>query len=92
MPSLRRAGNVTVLERPFRPDTLLSTHQGRPARPPPSVRGSRLFLQKLQNGEVRVRGILDSISDGFMTVDSSWRITYVNAALHAVNRAALPSP
>ncbi len=73
------AGNVTVLERPFRPDTLLSSIKValRARRRQYEVRD---LLQKLQNGEVRVRGILDSISDGFMTVDSSWRITYVNAA------------
>jgi PAS domain S-box-containing protein len=86
----KAAGNVTVLERPFRPDTLLSTIKValRARRRQYEVRD---LMAKLQNGEVRVRGILDSISDAFITVDPSWKITYVNAALHALLAPLYPA-
>lgn len=81
--------NVTVLERPFRPDTLLSTMQAalRARRRQYEVRD---LLARLQHGETRIRGILDSISDAFMTVDASWHITYVNAALRQLVAPLFP--
>jgi signal transduction histidine kinase/ActR/RegA family two-component response regulator len=86
----KAALNATVLERPFRPDTLLSTIKValRARRRQYEVRD---LLAKLQNGEIRVRGILDSISDAFMTVDPSWRITYVNAALYDLVAPLFPA-
>lgn len=86
----KAAFNATVLERPFRPDTLLSTVKValRARRRQYEVRD---LLAKLQNGEVRVRGILDSISDAFMTVDPSWHITYVNAALYDLVAPLFPA-
>ena len=86
----KAALNATVLERPFRPDTLLSTIKValRARRRQYEVRD---LLAKLQNGEIRVRGILDSISDAFMTVDPSWHITYVNAALYDLVAPLFPA-
>jgi len=83
------AGNVTVLERPFRPDTLVSTIKValRARRRQYEVRD---LMQRLQNSEVRVRGILESISDAFMTIDHSWYITYVNAACHELIAPLFP--
>ena len=36
--------------------------------------------QALRRSEEQTRGILDSVSDGFFTLDREWRYTYVNAA------------
>jgi PAS domain S-box-containing protein len=72
-----RGGNVTLLERPFRPATLVSTVEValRARRRQHEVRG---LLQKLQSGEERLQGILDSISDAFISIDRDWRIAYMN--------------
>lgn len=82
-PRLRRletfgpAGNVTLLERPFRPETLVSATEValRARRRQHEVRD---LLQRLQSSEERLTGILDSISDAFIALDETWRITYVN--------------
>ncbi|MGH2547974.1 MAG: PAS domain S-box protein, partial [Thermomicrobiales bacterium] len=70
-------GNVTLLERPFRPATLVRTIAAalRARNRQQEVRG---LLEKLQAGEERLQGILDSISDAFIAIDRDWRITYVN--------------
>lgn len=70
-------GNVTLLERPFRPDTLISTVEValRSRRRQYEVAG---LLKKLQTGEDRLRHILDSIKDAFVSLDKEWRFTYVN--------------
>jgi PAS domain S-box-containing protein len=72
------AGNVTLLERPFHPMTLLSVAEGALAarRRQREVGG---LLRELKAGEERLLEILNSISDAFLAVDRDWRITYVNA-------------
>ena len=69
--------NVTLLERPFRPGTLLSTAQA-------AVRSRqrqylvRDLLQSVRSSEERYQHILHSISDAFIAISRDWRITYVN--------------
>ncbi len=70
-------GNVTLLELPFRPATLISTVEValRARRRQHEVRE---LLRKLQAGEERLQGILDSISDAFVAIDRNWRFAYLN--------------
>lgn len=72
-------GNVSLLERPFRPETLISTIEValRARRRQYEVRD---LLSRLQSGEERLRGILGSISDAFISLDRDWRISYLNRA------------
>ena len=78
--SAEAALNITILERPFRPDTLVSSMKAA-LRARLRQYEVRDLLLRLHESEVRVRGILDSVSDAFMTVNASWQITYVNAAI-----------
>jgi len=73
------AGNITELERPFRPEILLSTVRVA-LRTRYRQYEMRDLLDKLQNGEERVRQILGSISDAFVAIDADWTIRFVNAA------------
>ena len=41
--------------------------------------------QELRRGDERVRDVLESISDGFVLLDSEWRITYMNASAERLN-------
>ena len=41
--------------------------------------------QALRRSEERVRDVLESISDGFILLDSEWKITYMNAAAERIN-------
>ena len=41
--------------------------------------------QALRQSEERVRDVLESIGDGFLLLDSEWRITYMNAAAERIN-------
>jgi DNA-binding response OmpR family regulator len=80
---LRRLGafgharNVTILERPFRPSTLISTVEValNARRRQYQVRD---LLLNLQASEDHLKSILESISDGFAALDKSWSFTYVN--------------
>ncbi len=74
-----RGGNVTLLERPFRPATLVSTVEValRARRRQHEVRE---LLKKLSASEERMRGILEGISDAFVAIDRGWRFTYVNSS------------
>jgi len=83
-------GNVMLLERPFRPATLVSTVEValRARRRQREVQG---LFQKLEASEERVMGILDSISDAFITIDRDWRISYVNSSYVAMVRPLFQS-
>lgn len=72
-------GNVSLLERPFRPETLLSVVEVA-LRARRRQYETRNLLRRLEAGEERLRGILGSISDAFISFDRDWRITYVNPA------------
>lgn len=72
-------GNVGLLERPFRPETLVSAVEVA-LRARRRQYETRNLLRKLEAGEERLRGILESISDAFISFDRDWRITYVNPA------------
>ncbi|EEF59966.1 sensor histidine kinase [Pedosphaera parvula] len=63
-------GNVTFLERPFRPLTLVNTMQA-------ALRSRRRQYQVRDLLEQR-ETILQSINDIFVTLDKNWRYTYVN--------------
>lgn len=71
--------NVTLLERPFRPGTLISAVEV-------ALRARfrqyqvRDLLQTVRASEERYHDILASISDAFIAVDRGWRVTYVNAS------------
>lgn len=67
----RGAGNVTVLERPFRSATLLNAMQVAVA--------SRSRQYEVRDLLQEREGILTSINDAFVTLDREWRYTYVNA-------------
>jgi len=74
--SLRRlkvfgpGGNVTLLERPFRPMTLANTIEA-------ALRARRRQYQVRDLLKERDT-VLTSINDAFVTVDCQWRYTYVN--------------
>ncbi|WP_175414802.1 hybrid sensor histidine kinase/response regulator [Nibricoccus aquaticus] len=79
MTTLGPVGNVTMLERPFRPVTLLSAIETalRARRKQYEVRD---LLKEVQSSERQVQSVLASIADGFVAVDKEWRFTYLNAA------------
>jgi len=70
-------GNVSLLERPFRPETLISVVDVA-LRARRRQRDVRELVHELKAGEERLQGILDSISDAFISIDREWRIIYVN--------------
>ncbi len=78
-------GNVSLVERPFRPDTLVSALQMalRARRRQYQVRDlltqSALDSAILRRSEEQARSILESITDGFFTLDGEWRFTFINA-------------
>lgn len=63
--------NITLLERPFRPITLVNLLQA-------SLRSRRRQYQVRDLLNER-ETVLRSINDAFVTVDRGWRFTYVNA-------------
>jgi PAS domain S-box-containing protein len=50
------------------------------------VIGQRHEAQERQAAEHRSRAILESMSEGFIALDPTWRITYANGAAEAVTR------
>ncbi len=77
--TLGPAGNVTMLERPFRPVTLLSAIETA-LRARQKQYQVRDLLKEVQTSERQVQSVLASIADGFVAVDKDWRFTYLNAA------------
>jgi PAS domain S-box-containing protein len=75
--TLAPVGNVTMLERPFRPVTLLSAIETA-MRARNKQYQVRQLLADVQSSERRVQSILGSIKDGFVALDRRWRFTYVN--------------
>ena len=77
--TLAPVGNVTMLERPFRPDTLLSAVETalRARRKQYQVRD---LLADVQRNEQKMQSILTSITDGFVAFDKEWRFSYMNPA------------
>lgn len=63
-------GNVTLLERPFRPITLVNSLQT-------ALRSRRRQYQVRDLLEER-EAVLRSINDAFVTLDRQWRYTYAN--------------
>jgi PAS domain S-box-containing protein len=70
-------GNVTLLERPFHPETLLSTVEVA-LRARQRQYQVRDLLRSQRASERRLQNVLETISDAFVTLDKSWRFTYVN--------------
>jgi PAS domain S-box-containing protein len=89
--NLVRAGNIAEIERPFRPETLLSTVRVA-LRARQRQYEMRDLLQKVQNGEARIRQILESISDAFISIDTDWRIRFVNSAYMALVSSLFRAP
>lgn len=48
------------------------------------IHKARLAAEELRAGEQRLRMTLDSLADGFLTLDRQWRITYMNPAAEAI--------
>jgi PAS domain-containing protein len=69
--------NMGLLERPFHPETLVST-VGVAWRARQRQYQVRDLLRSQRESERRMVGILESISDAFISVDREWRFTYVN--------------
>lgn len=73
------SSNVVLLERPFRPGTLVSTVES-------ALRARmrqylvRDLLQSVRSSEERYHHILESIGDAFIAISKEWRITYVNSS------------
>jgi len=67
---LSSTGNLTLLERPFRPLTLVNSLQA-------ALRSRRRQYQVRDLLEER-EAVLRSINDAFVTLDSQWRYTYAN--------------
>jgi PAS domain S-box-containing protein len=77
--TLGPVGNVTMLERPFRPVTLLSAIETA-LRARAKQYQVRDLLIEVQTSERQVQSVLASIADGFVALDKEWRFTYLNAA------------
>ena len=77
------ASNVALLERPFHPETLLSTVEVamRARRRQYQVRD---LLMSQKASEQRLQNILESISDAFVALDKHWRFTYINQSYMAL--------
>jgi diguanylate cyclase (GGDEF)-like protein/PAS domain S-box-containing protein len=71
--------------------------------PPPATAGERLSIgmmedistrkraqQALQDSEQRYRGILETMTVGFLAIDQRWRITYANARAAEIIGKPLP--
>ena len=85
------ASNVALLERPFHPETLLSTVEVamRSRRRQYQVRD---LLMGQKASELRLQNILESISDAFIALDKHWRFTYVNQSYMALVSPLYYSP
>lgn len=85
------ASEVTFLERPFHPDSLVNAVR--------VAMKSRLrqyqvrdLLASQRQGEQRLQGILNSISEAFVAVDREWRFTYINRAYMDLVKSLYRSP
>lgn len=85
------ASNVALLERPFHPETLLSTVEvaWRARQRQYQVRN---LLQDQQQSQQRMQNILDGITDSFVAFDSEWRFTYMNAGYKRLVRSFYDPP
>jgi PAS domain S-box-containing protein len=82
-------GNVTLLERPFHPETLLRTVEAalRARKRQYQVRD---LLRDKEESQRRLGNILESISDAFVALDADFRFTYVNASFRRLVSALVP--
>ena len=82
--ALGPAGNVSIIERPVRPETLVSTCEV-------ALRARRRQYQ-VRDLLAQRDAVLASISDAFVTLDHEWRYTFLNAKAEAISgqpRAAI---
>lgn len=77
MASLGLGGNVSLLERPFHPETLSSTVEVA-MRARSRQYQVRDLLHEQKESELRLHNIFQSISEPFAVLDQEWRFTYVN--------------
>ena len=77
------ASNVALLERPFHPETLLSTMEVA-MRARLRQYQVRDLLRSQRASELRLQNILESISDAFVALDKHWRFTYINQSYLAL--------
>jgi PAS domain S-box-containing protein len=71
--------NITVLERPFHPETLVCSVEAA-LRSRIRQYQVRDLLQSVREKEERLENLLGSISDAFAALDRNWRFTYANRA------------
>src|SRR5690242_12649894 len=62
----------------------MSPHEQAGTRREAAHRESDLFAEAWR-AQDRAVAILESITDGFLSLDSDWRFTYVNAAVERIN-------
>lgn len=77
MANLGLGGNVSLLERPFHPETLISTVEVA-MRARSRQYQVRTLLREQEESELRLHSIFESISEPFAVLDQKWRFTYVN--------------
>lgn len=77
MASMGLGGNVSLLERPFHPETLSSTVEVA-MRARQRQYQVRDLLHEQRESELRLHNIFESISEPFAVLDQQWRFTYVN--------------
>ncbi|RBP44639.1 PAS domain S-box-containing protein [Roseimicrobium gellanilyticum] len=83
MANLGLGGNVSLLERPFHPETLISTVEVA-MRARSRQYQVRTLLQEQKESELRLHNIFQSISEPFAVLDQAWRFTYVNRGFMAL--------
>lgn len=83
MANLGLGGNVSLLERPFHPETLISTVEVA-MRARSRQYQVRSLLQEQRESEIRLNNIFQSISEPFAVLDHEWRFTYVNRGFMAL--------
>ena len=85
------AGNFMLLERPFRPETLVRSVEAALRARQRQYEGRDLLGEQRATRE-RLQQILESISDAFAVLDREWRFTYVNRSYAELFCPDSPSP
>ena len=85
------AGNFMLLERPFRPETLVRSVEAALRARQRQYDGRDLLGEQRATRE-RLQQILESISDAFAVLDRAWRFTYVNSSYAELFCPESPSP
>jgi len=89
--TIGRTSNIALLERPFHPETLLSTVEVAWRARQRQYQVRNLLLEQLESRQ-HLQGILEGITDSFAAIDKNWRFSYMNDGFRNLARPFYDPP